>query len=233
MDNLEFIQREDEFRLSGYPFVRESVLDGLFVEATFVQFLGVPVLSAFQFGNTLLQVTISFEEGEITSTLEVSLYQQGARRLIFRRTDGTFLGVVVFGEDVLSKFQPLYFGKLMLVSEAFSTSTTTHVHSDAGIFKLNSFYGDIVVRRAIEPGFIDERVFFTKHQDYVTINCVYGHKIPTTVPPILKQVNGITPTNNAIFFNNSELLKFKSSMSPGSLNISIAGSEYASVGNVI
>jgi hypothetical protein len=217
---------QNENALSGYPFDKDLDVQGIIVDAQFVQFDGfVPVLNYIYVDFSKIELSVSFDYGTSDSiTFLKSKYELGEnyRHIrIYQPTNNRYLGTVVFGEGLQTLWQQ-YAGQRISVGLAFSTATVRSIPSKDAVYLFDSSYGNINLGRTEQ----DRTIFYNVSEELnsITFNAVGGHSVTEVIDEGLinglKQINLVKPLNNNINLASNDVVKI-TPVNASSLQISL------------
>lgn len=217
---------QNENTLSGYPFDRDLEVQGIIVDAKFVQFDNfIPVLNYIYVDFSKIELSISFDYGTSSSvTFLKSKYDLGNsyRHLrIYQPSNNRYLGTVVFGEGVQILWQQ-YAGQKLVLNVPFLSETVRSIPSKDAVYLFDSSYGDINLGRTEK----DRTIFYnvSEEMNSITFNAVGGHSVTEVIDEGLvnglKQINLVKPLHNNINLASNDIIKI-ASVNASSLQISL------------
>lgn len=239
---------QNENSLSSYPLVFPLDYDGFIVDASFIQFdYFVPVLNTVFIGPDYIEVTITFDSGELTQTYYNSQYNAGIREIRFIENNERYLGCISVGEKTTFLWEN-FVGQKLIKNIPFLATVVRSIPSRDAVYTLDSLYGNIVFGVELEEvtnfssigGFNFENnligglvfqntgggsnIFYNYNvgKNALVFNAVANHTFPEDSIWALKRINLVPPINNNIYLASNDVLKFKS-INNQRLQISLAG----------
>jgi hypothetical protein len=239
---------QNENSLSSYPLVFPLDFDGFIVDASFIQFdYFVPVLNTIFIGTDHIEITITFDKGQLTQTYSNSQFNAGIREIRFIENNNRYLGCITVGEKTTFLWEN-FVGQNLIKNIPFLATVVKSIPSKDAVYTLDSLYGDIVFGVELEEvtsfstigGFnfqnnlIGGLVFqntgggsnifynYNINKNALVFNAVANHTFPEASVWALKRINLVPPINNNIYLASNDVLKFKS-INNQKLQISLAG----------
>jgi hypothetical protein len=229
------LEWQNETGLTAYPLQSSSSIDDFIVDASFVQFDNfIPTLVSVFPNSESIQITITFDTGNITVTYTLLDFEAG-KNFVHIYQDGTknrYLGSLVFGLGTANLFTN-FVSVLMPLNIPFIPGTVTSVASNTGVFSFEGLIGDVVITRPATTLNDDNSIFFNVSGTNVVMNAVLYHAFLHNPPTqALTQVNRMGPqvqdgySSNSIFISSNDVVKFNST-SVGTIDINLVGTTLA------
>jgi hypothetical protein len=241
---------QNENSLTSYPLVYPLDYDGFIVGASFIQFdYFIPVLGTIFVGSGSVEVTITFDCGEVTQSYSETEYHAGVREIRFMDGEDRYLGCLTVGEQANFLWDN-FRGQKLVKNIPFLPSVVWSIPSKDAVYALDSIYGDVVFSIDLSettsftnpqsfnyqnnfiPGISfentagGETIFynFNSVNNALIFNAVANHAIPVGDFSVhaLKRINLVPPVDNNLYLASNDLIKF-SSINNQKLQISLAG----------
>lgn len=205
MDNTYgVLEWTNENGLSGYPLVEPFVLPDFIVDASFTQFDGfIPIFKSVVVGVASLAIVLTTDVGDISAVIPKPLpsYFPGAFSVAVVAGNRQ-LGFLTFGQGLAAIFVD-YANITLTPGISFHSSVVRGVNSSAGVYLIEGYTGDVNIFTGITKP--EQSLFFDIAGNTVTWNAGSLPVASAAVP--LKTLNGITPLSNAIFIEDSDIIK--------------------------
>jgi hypothetical protein len=217
----------NETGLTNYPLTSTLISDdgrqfpkNFIVDANFIQFDAfIPQLISLTVDDTLISISLRTDSGMITNTYLKSTYLGGIPFLTIS-LNSRYLGKLVFGDGILEVFNS-FVAATMTTANAFLATTVRSIPSTAGVFSIDSLYGNLEFSSK-------KSLFFENTSNTVIFNAVY---IPVGDPPnFLKSINQVKPnSNNSLLLLGSDTVN----VNPVGLNSLIINLINSSTTNIL
>jgi hypothetical protein len=250
MADFNVLPWQNENSLTSYPLVYPLDYDGFIVDASFIQFdYFVPILNSIFVGPDYMEVTITFDSGEVTQTYSESAYRAGIREIRFMEREDRYLGCITVGERTDFLWEN-FRGQRLVKNIPFLPTVVRSIPSKDAVYALDDIYGDVVfgIETAESTSFSNPNSFsyqnnfipgmsfennaggetifynFNTINNALVFNAVANHALPLEDAPVwaLKRINLVPPVDNNLYLASNDLIKF-SSVNNQKLQISLAG----------
>ena len=195
----------NEHSLNSYPLSKAVAPLDFLVDAAFVQFDGfVPVLKQITVEQNRLTLVVTTDAGDIQVVVarpNSRIYASGYT-VRLASSAGRHLGHLVFGLGLVSIFNTRL-NDVVKLNIPFHASCVRGVNSRAGVYSIEKLTGAVEVSTG--QTLAEQTLFFSTEANEVTWNAGYLPPAVTSTP--LKTLNGVHPVNNAVFIEDSELIK--------------------------
>ena len=193
----------NEHSLSGYPLTRSFAPNDFIVDASFVQFDGfVPVLKTLLVSQTKIVLTITTDAGDVAVPVSKPISSYFPGQTVAVVAGDRQLGYLVFGQGLPAIFS-LHLDTLLKLNIPFSPGVVRGVSSRAGVFSITGYDQSVNIRTGDSA--TSRSIFFDLAGNLVTWNAGWLDSKDERTP--LKTLNGMTPVNNAVFIQDSDIIK--------------------------
>lgn len=202
---------QNENALSSYPFAEDLDIQDFIVDAKFVQFDdSIPVLNYIAIDFDRIQLNMSFDAGELSTTFLKTMYDRGEayRNVrIYNVTGDRYLGVISFGAGTQTLWNE-FVGRRLQYNLEFSRETVRSIPSKDAVYTFDGYYGDALLNRTQDDSCIFYNVSIPRNS--VTFNAVGGHSISGVIPEGLRKINLVKPKNNNVTLSANDVIKVNS-----------------------
>lgn len=196
---------------SSYPLASPFILNDFIVDAVFHQFDGfIPILKTVTVAQQVATLVITTDAGDVTVEVQkpgvvyspdywVEIFEPG--------TPLRSLGYLVFGQGLVQLFAT-YFNTTLRPGIPFLASVVRSVNSAAGVYSVQARVRSLELDTGATK--VTQSIFFDVNTDTSTVTWNAGTLTPvvTTIGTVpLKTLNGVAPLNNAVFIEDSSLIK--------------------------
>lgn len=214
MAEIGILDWQNENAYSPYPLTTGFGYNGFFLDANFIQFDNfIPTLQTISVEDDSVDITILFDSGPKVITLARSFFTDAG---VFTRVyDGArYLGKIVFGADVGRLVDnDLANRTIKKINIPFLSHLVKSIPSKAGVFSIDSLYGDVVFNH-------DTHVWYDVTGNNVTFNAISG--IDYQDIKYLKTLNSTGPINNSVYMKDNQVIKI-TSIGNAAIEISLVG----------
>ena len=199
------LEWSNEHSLGSYPLAKVFNPVDFLVDATFVQFDGfVPVLKQLKVTQTTMTITITTDAGDVDVLVSKPGPSDYAPELSARvvSSKGRHLGYLVFGQGLVTVFATKL-NDTVKVNIPFHQTCVRGVNSNSGVYSIEGYAGAVNITTGSSPA--ARSIFFDTSDPVVTWNAGFVSAQQPGLP--LKTINGVTPVNNAVFIQDSDLIK--------------------------
>jgi len=199
----------NETGLMNYPLASAFGVINFILDANFIQFDNtIPVLKTVQVTSEHIYVTVTTDAGDIVITLDSSTFVDGkVERLV--SVEGRYLGKIIFGLGAQTLWSD-FVNQTIELNISFLPIVVQSIASTGGLYSLHGAYGNV---RLISDG----NLIFTNVSGTVKFDAI---GVPTSVTSNpLKTINGVSPTANAIFLQDSDTIKLDMSLAGLTINL--------------
>lgn len=202
-NTIGILEWTNEHSNSSYPLSKPFTPQDFIVDAMFVQFDGfVPVLKTITIKQGKATIVVTTDAGDVSvivSRPSISYFPGFAVEL---RAAGRFLGQLVFGQGLVTLFST-HLEAVLKPNISFLPSVVRGISSRGGLYSLAGYSGDVNVYTGPTPQ--SRSIFFNQSGNQVTWNAGWAGNQLQQQP--LKTLNGVAPRGNALFIEDSELIK--------------------------
>lgn len=202
-NTIGILEWTNEHSVSSYPLAKAFTPQDFIVDASFVQFDGfVPVLKSITIKQGKATLVIITDAGDVSVVVSrpSSYYFPGYS--VELRAGGRYLGQLVFGQGLVTLFST-HLDAVLKPNIAFLPSVVRGISSRGGLYSLAGYSGDVNVFTGVTPQL--RTIFFDQLGNQVTWNAGWlGNQVEQQP---LKTLNGVTPIGNALFIEDSDLVK--------------------------
>lgn len=192
----------NENGLSSYPLTKMITPSDFLIDASFVQFDGfVPVLKSMTVSQSKVVLVLVTDAGNITVEIAKPLSTQFPNTVVAVTTANRKLGFLVFGQGLATIFS-LYLDTTLTLNIPFLPSVVRGVNSNAGVYSIEAYTRAVNIYTGATA---DQSIFFDVASNNVTWNAGALPTVISTNP--LKTLNGVHPIGNAVFIEDSDVIK--------------------------
>ncbi len=208
----------NEHSNGSYPLTQPINPQDFIVDASFLQFDGfIPVLKSLSVRQGKATLVVLTDAGDISVVVDRPSSSFFPGTFVELRSATRYLGRLVFGQGLPALFS-IYLDTTLRLNIPFVPSVVRGVPSNSGVYALAGYTGDVVVNTG-ESAEV-RSLFFSTSGNQVTWNAGWlGNQVTQQA---LKTLNGVTPINNAVFIEDSDLIKVEPQS--GGVSLSVIGS---------
>lgn len=197
------LEWNNENSVSCYPLSRLFTPADFIVDATFVQFDAfVPILKSVAVSQGVVTITITTDAGDIVTSIDKPSSSYTPGYIVKLTSNNRHLGFLVFGQGLVSIFNT-YIETTIKANIPFDISTVRGISSKAGVYSIAGYTGDVNIYTGDSKP--QQTLFFDISGNNVTWNA--GSLATAADAVALMTLNGVTPINNAVFIEDSTLIK--------------------------
>jgi hypothetical protein len=239
MSDYKILSWQNETGLTNYPLTLPFDIQNLIVDASFIQFDNyVPELKLIVVNSQSIDITITFDIGDVSESITTTDYQNGRRHIRFIDS-GRYLGCLTIGEGASGAWVTSL-GRRIAKSIPFSQNTVRSIPSRDAVYSLDNKYGDVLFGALsdIEDTFTEiggiiyktqaggNTMFYNRSVELnsITFNAVGNHRIPDNAVELraLKKINMVPPRDNNIYIESNDVIKFNA-INDQNLQITLVG----------
>lgn len=206
-NRIGILEWSNEHSVTSYPLSKAMKPLDFIVDASFVQFDGfIPVLKTVVVTRTQLILTITTDAGDVKVTINKPATSTFPGTSVSLESGNRYLGVLVFGQGLADIFTQ-HLDATLKVNIPFLSSVVRGINSSSGVYSIAGYSGDVDVVTGATPQ--ERSLFFGVDGNRVTWNAGWLGTRVEKVP--LKSLNSVLPIGNAVFIEDSDLVKISPS----------------------
>lgn len=193
----------NEHSNSSYPLSKPFVPQDFIIDASFVQFDGfVPTLKSITIKQGKATLVVTTDAGDISIVVSRPSATYFPGYSVELRSGDRYLGQLVFGQGLVSLFT-IHLDTVLKPNIPFLSSVVRGISSRGGLYAFAGYSGDVNVNTGPTPQ--SRSIFFDINGNEVTWNA--GWLGTQTQQQPLKTLNGVRPQANAVYIEDSDLIK--------------------------
>lgn len=202
-NTIGILEWTNEHSNSSYPLSKPFSPQDFIVDASFVQFDGfTPILKTITVKQGKATIVLTTDAGDVSAVVSRPGISYFPGYVLEFKSGNRYLGQLTFGQGLVTLFAT-YLDAVLKLNIPFIPSVVRGVSSRCGLYALSGYSGDVNVFTGSTPQ--TRSIFFDVSGNDVIWNA--GWLGTQTQQQPLKTLNGVTPRANALFIEDSDLIK--------------------------